>query len=82
MAGRAQLMAYIRGIFGRETSQTLLNGLKESDIHLDTIIQDFTALAISQRLQIGCFYETRQTNIANAAVSRWLARIFPTVTVS
>ncbi|KAI9672821.1 MAG: hypothetical protein M1831_000257 [Alyxoria varia] len=76
-AGPAQQLAYLRGAFGKSTSETLLNGLKENDVHLRTVIQDFAEGAISRKLQIRCFYETQQTNIANAAMNRWIAQIFP-----
>lgn len=60
----------------KETSTTLLQDLKDKSSSLDTLIYDFANTAISRKLQIRCFYETRSTQIANA-VSRRIAKFFP-----
>ena len=82
-AGTAQWLVLIRGLMGRETSKTLLEGLREKDNTLNNMIHEFAELVIQNRaqIQICCFYETRQSQIAKAVVSRMVASVVPTVQV-
>ena len=68
---------------GRETSKTLLEGLRKRDNTLNNMIHEFAEMVIQDRvqIQIGCFYETRQSQIAKAVVSRIVASVVPTVQV-
>ena len=68
---------------GKETSGTLLEGLREKDNSLNNTIHEFAEMMIQKRdqIQICCFYETRQTQIAKAVVSRMVASVVPTVQV-
>lgn len=78
-ASIAQWLVLIRGFMGKETSATLLEGLEEKDRSLNNVIHDFAEKAIQNQLQIRCFYETRETHIANAVASRWIAKVLPSV---
>lgn len=64
----------------KEISDTLLKGLEENSSSLDNVVHDFTKMVNLQKLQIKCFYETRETQIGNA-VSKWLKNFFPSITV-
>lgn len=79
-ASIAQLVALIRGFMGKETSDTVLQSLKNESSGLDTLVHDFSKLAIglakADSFQIRCFYETRASQIANV-LSRQIARYFP-----
>ena len=66
---------------GKETSTTLLKALEEKDITLTNMVHDFAEIAIRQKIQIRCFYETRETQIAKVAVSSWLAKLVGSVKV-
>jgi hypothetical protein len=66
---------------GKETSSTLLEGLKEKGRSLNIVIHDFAEIAISHQLQIRCFYETRETKIAKAVLPECIANLFPQVKV-
>ena len=66
---------------GRETSNTLIDGLREKDNDLNNMIHDFAEIAINHQVQIRCFYETLETQIAKAVVPSVLANLFPTVKV-
>lgn len=59
----------------RETSQTLLEGLRENANSLDNMVHEFAMMTIENKLQIRCFYETRKTQVANF-VSRTIAKFF------
>ena len=66
---------------GKETSTNLLKALEEKDVTLNNMIHDFAEIAIRKKLQIRCFYETRETQIAKIAVSGWLAKLVGSVKV-
>ena len=66
---------------GKMTSNTLLKGLIENASSLDTVVRDFARIAITQKLQIRCFYETLETHIAKAVMIDWLAKRLPKVKV-
>ena len=68
---------------GKETSETLLEGLREKDNSLNNTIHEFAEMMIRNRdqIRICCFYENRQTQIAKAMVARVLARVLPTMKV-
>ena len=66
---------------GKETSTTLLQDLQKNESSIDKLIYDFTRIAISYEFQIRCFYETRPTQIANAALSRRITDFFPNLKV-
>lgn len=80
-ASIAGWVAWIRGFMGKETSTTLLQDLQKNESSLDKLIYDFTKIAISHEFQIRCFYETRSTQIANAALSRRITKFFPNLKV-
>lgn len=79
-ASVAQWVALIRGFMGKETSDILLQSLKNESGNLDTLVHDFSKLAIKlgkeHAFQLRCFYETRASQIANA-ISRNISRVFP-----
>lgn len=79
-ASVAQWVALIRGFMGKETSGILLQSLKNESDKLDTLVHDFSKLAIklakAHNFQIRCFYETRASQIANV-ISNQIARFFP-----
>ncbi|KAM0804501.1 hypothetical protein BDR22DRAFT_878961 [Usnea florida] len=81
--GIAQWLVLIRRFMGKETSESLLEGLREKDNSLNNTIHEFAEMMIQKRdrIQICCFYETRQTQIAKAVVSRVLAKTLPSVKV-
>ena len=81
VANVAQWIAYLHGLWGKEISSTLLKGLEEKESYLDNVIQGFAGVAITQQIQIRCFYETRQTQVANAVLNRRLATILGKVKV-
>lgn len=66
---------------GKETSNIILEELKEQENGLANLIQDFAEMAIQRSFQIRCFYETRETQLANAVVKRWIAKLLPEVKV-
>ena len=76
-----QWLVLIRGFMGRETSKTLIEGLKETDNHLNNMIHDFAEIAMKDQVEIRCFYETRESQGAKAVMSGVLAQVFPTVKV-
>ena len=80
-AGITQWLVLIRGYMGRSTSNSLIDGLKEKDNDLNNTIHDFAEIAIKYQVQIRCFYETLETQIAKAVVPSSLAKFFPTVKV-
>ncbi|KAG7009680.1 hypothetical protein G7Y79_00002g007950 [Physcia stellaris] len=59
----------------RETSETILQGLRENANSLDNMVYKFAMMTIEHKLQIRCFYETRKTQVANV-VSRTIAGAF------
>ena len=59
----------------RETSETLLQDLRENANSLDNMVYNFAMMTIENNLQIRCFYETRKTQVANFA-SRTIAKAF------
>lgn len=61
---------------GKETSRSLLQILKDESSSLDTLIHDFSKMAVVHQIQIRCFYETRTTRIVNA-LSRRIAKLSP-----
>ena len=65
-ASIADWVALIRGFIGKETSRALLQSLKENASSLNTLIQDFSNMAIAHNLQITCFNETRTMQVVNA----------------
>lgn len=75
-ASIAEWVAVIRGFMGKETSRTLLQSLKDKASSLDTLVHDFSKMAIVHNFQIRCFYETRSTQIAHA-LSRRIAKLSP-----
>ena len=66
---------------GKETSKDLLRTLEDSGSGLDTVVHDFTEMANRRNLQIRCFFETRETQIANAVVKRSLAKLIQKIMV-
>ena len=80
-ASIAEWVALIRGFMNKETSDTLLQSLREKTSSLDTLVHEFSKLAlrlaIAHNFQIRCFYETRRTQIVTAVLRRQLARFFP-----
>ena len=81
MASIAQWLVLIRAFMGKETSTSLLKSLEEKDIVLNNMVHDFAEIAIRQKIQIRCFYETRETQIAKFALSGWLANLVGSVKV-
>lgn len=81
MASIAGWVAWIRGFMGKETSTTFLHDLQKNESSLDKLIYDFTTMATSHDFQIRCFYETRSTQIANAALSRRITKFFSNLQV-
>lgn len=75
-ASIADGVALIRGFMGKETSRSLLQILKDESSSLDTLIHDFSKMAVVHQIQIRCFYETRTTRIVNA-LSRRIAKLSP-----
>ena len=61
---------------GKETSKKLLADLRDNSSSLDKLVQDFAKMVIAQKIQIRCFYETRETHILKA-LSGQLAKMFP-----
>ena len=80
-AGIMQWLVLIRGFMGKETSKTLVEGLSEKDNSLNNVIHEFAEMVIQNQIQIRCFYETRETQVAKAVVPRVLAKVFPTIRV-
>ncbi|MCJ1424372.1 hypothetical protein MMC29_002260 [Sticta canariensis] len=80
-ASIAEWVALIRGFLNKETSDTLLQSLRENESSLDTLVHEFSKLAIklaiAHNFQIRCFYETRRTRIVTAVLRRQLAKFFP-----
>lgn len=80
-ASIAEWVALIRGFMNKETSDTLLQSLKEKSSSLDALVHEFSKLAIklaiAHNFQIRCFYETRRTRIETAVVTRQLAKFLP-----
>ncbi|OBU00767.2 hypothetical protein VE01_01233 [Pseudogymnoascus verrucosus] len=62
----------IFGILGpdQESSDTLLDDLKENSSRLENLVAEFGKLTVRSRTQAGievrCFYETRKTQVSNA----------------
>lgn len=81
-ASIAEWIVILRRLMGKETSGSLLQSLKSEASSLDTLIHDFSKMAIAHNFQIRCFYETRRTQIVNA-LSRRIANLglFPGVEV-
>lgn len=81
IASIAEWVALVRGFMNRETSDALLQSLREKTSSLDTLVHEFSKLAIklavAHNFQIRCFYETRRTRIVTAVLRRQLARFFP-----
>ena len=80
-AGITQWLVLIRRYMGRETSNSLIDGLKEKDNDLNNMVHKFAEIAINHQVQIRCFYETLQTQTAKAVMPSMLAKPFPTLTV-
>lgn len=80
-ASITQWLVLIRGFLGKETSKILLEGLREKDNSLNNMIHEFSEMVIQNQIQIRCFYETRETQVAKAVLSRVLAEAFPTTKV-
>lgn len=76
IAGIADWVAMIRRLMGKETSRSLLQSLKNEAASLDTLIHDFSKMAIEHKFQIRCFYETRRTQTMNG-FSRQIAKLSP-----
>ena len=81
VASIARWLVWLRGISGKETSETLLKALDGQESSLDAIVQDFAEISIKRNLRLRCFYETRETRIANTVLRGWLANRLPTVMV-
>ena len=76
VASMTQWVGLIHGFVGKETSDTLLMELEDRNDMLGHVIQDFAKMARLCKLEIRCFYETRRTQVLNAIVKRWIARLF------
>ena len=66
---------------GWETSHSLIDSLKEKDNDLNNMVHDFVGIANNEKIQLRCFYETLETQIAKAVMSSMLAKLFPTFRV-
>ena len=75
VASIAGWIALLRELMHKETSETLLQGLRENANSLDNMVHHFAMMTIENKLQIRCFYETRKTQVATV-VSRTLAGAF------
>lgn len=72
----AEWVAIIRGFLGKETSRSLLQSLIDKANSLDTLVHDFSEMAIVHEFQIRCFYETRTTQLVNA-LSKRIGKLSP-----
>ena len=80
-ASIARWLVWLRGFMGKETSETFLRVLEEKESSLDSIVQDFADTSIMHGLRLRCFYETRETRIANAVRRGWIGNCLPKVMV-
>ena len=81
VASLAQWVASLHGIWGKETSTTILQSPQSSESSLDAAIQVFAKQTMSRQIRVHCFYETRGTNVANAVFPRALGKVFGKVMV-
>ena len=81
IAKLTQWISFLRSIWGKETSSTLLRRLEDQDPYLESVVQGFASLAIARSIPVHCFYETRETRFAKAMLNQQLARLFGSVKV-
>ena len=81
VASIARWLVWLRGILGKETSKTLLKALESQESSLDAIVQEFAEISMKRSLRLRCFYETRETRIANTVLTGWIANRFPKIMV-
>ena len=77
LADGALWVTFLTGIMGKETSKTILEDLKCGAGSLKNAIDDFAKMTILYGLQVRCFYETRQTQVASVVLPRWIASSIP-----